>query len=217
MPKKTLGMTYELYPRPTKGEDGKPLLYVRPAIGFKYTIRAIDEYCHKYRGMPLGEMTRLFTAFFDAATALMRDGSRIETPIGSFAPKLKLSGDFTDPKQVKNEDVSLAGVEYIAAKDFVDVLDERITFGYRRKEQVVKVQPAHELRESGQVEKVLKELMKQKSFTVNELVYESGLRYSTARAYLERLCKGDHPVLRRSRPGIYVRYYPVNNDETAKP
>ena len=33
MPRKTNGIEFEIHPRPTKGEDGKPLLYVRPAMG----------------------------------------------------------------------------------------------------------------------------------------------------------------------------------------
>ena len=28
MPRKTDGIEFEIHPRPTKGEDGKPLLYV---------------------------------------------------------------------------------------------------------------------------------------------------------------------------------------------
>ena len=35
MPRKTDGIEFEIHPRPTKGEDGKPLLYVRPAKGRK--------------------------------------------------------------------------------------------------------------------------------------------------------------------------------------
>ena len=31
MPRKTDGIKFEIHPRPTKGEDGKPLLYVRLA------------------------------------------------------------------------------------------------------------------------------------------------------------------------------------------
>ena len=31
MPRKTDGIEFEIHPRPTKSEDGKPLLYVRPA------------------------------------------------------------------------------------------------------------------------------------------------------------------------------------------
>ncbi len=217
MPKKKMGMLYELYPRPTKGADGKPLLYVRPGIGFKHTIRSIDEFCHKYRGMPLGEMQRLFTVFFDVATILMRDGSRLETPIGSFAPKLKLSGDFSDPKKVKNKDVSLGGVEFIPAKDFVTELDRRIVFGYRQKEHVIKVTPAHELRESGKVEQTLQEFLQREYFTIRRFSYESGLRYNTARAYLDRLCKGDHPLLKRRKLGVYVYYYPIRDEEAPEP
>ena len=32
MPRKTNGIEIEIHPRPTKGEDGRPLLYVRPAL-----------------------------------------------------------------------------------------------------------------------------------------------------------------------------------------
>ena len=39
MPRKTDGIEFEIHPRPTKGEDGKPLLYVRPAKGRKKTCR----------------------------------------------------------------------------------------------------------------------------------------------------------------------------------
>ena len=55
MPKKKEGMLIELLPRPTKGEDGQPLLYARPAIGFKYSTRAVDDFCQKYRGMSAGD------------------------------------------------------------------------------------------------------------------------------------------------------------------
>ena len=118
MPRKKDGMLIELLPRPTTGEDGKPLLYARPAIGFKYTIRAIDDFCNKYRGMSSGDMIRLFECFLDVATTLMRDGSRVETPIGSFAPKLKLDGDYTDPTKVRSKNVSLASIEFIPSKRF---------------------------------------------------------------------------------------------------
>ena len=32
MPRKTDGILFELQPRPTKGDDGKPLLYAQPVI-----------------------------------------------------------------------------------------------------------------------------------------------------------------------------------------
>ena len=39
MPRKTDGMLFELQPRPTSGEDGKPLLYARPAAPVKRTMK----------------------------------------------------------------------------------------------------------------------------------------------------------------------------------
>ena len=32
MPRKTDGVLFELQPRPTKGDDGKPLLYAKPVV-----------------------------------------------------------------------------------------------------------------------------------------------------------------------------------------
>ena len=51
MPRKTNGIEFEIHPRPTKGEDGKPLLYVRPAKGMKRSFKYLDDYCTKYRGV----------------------------------------------------------------------------------------------------------------------------------------------------------------------
>ena len=45
MPRKTDGMPFELYTRPTNGEDGKPLLYVRPAAPYKRTMKDVETYC----------------------------------------------------------------------------------------------------------------------------------------------------------------------------
>lgn len=213
MPKKKNGMLIELLPRPTKGEDGKPLLYPRPAIGFKYNARAVDEFCHKYRGMALGDMNRFFTSFLDVAAWMMHDGSRVETTFGSFAPKLKLDGDYTDPKQVKSENVSLASIEFIPSKYFMEELEKHLRTGFRQKPNITNRQPAHELRDNGQIEEAMKELMQMKCFTVNSLIQRTQLKYSTARAYLNSLCKGDHPLLRRKRPGIYVYFYPIKNED----
>ena len=42
MPRKTDGMEFKLLPRPTKGDDGQPLLYVRPASNRKYNMQGED-------------------------------------------------------------------------------------------------------------------------------------------------------------------------------
>ena len=50
MPRKTDGIEIEIHPRPTKGEDGKPLLYVRPAKGRKKSFKQLAtdylRYCY---------------------------------------------------------------------------------------------------------------------------------------------------------------------------
>ena len=102
MPRKTDGIEFEIHPRPTKGEDGKPLLYVRPARGRKKSFKELDTYATKYLGLRPGEKQMVF-----------------ETPIGSFAPKLKLLGEHTDPKTITGKDVVYAGLEFIPSKEFV--------------------------------------------------------------------------------------------------
>ena len=47
MPRKTDGIEFEIHPRPTKGEDGKPLLYVRAAKGKKMGSELFLSNCKK--------------------------------------------------------------------------------------------------------------------------------------------------------------------------
>ena len=56
MPRKTDGIEFEIHPRPTKGEDGKPLLYVRPAKGRKKSFKDLEAFCNKYRNLRTGEL-----------------------------------------------------------------------------------------------------------------------------------------------------------------
>ena len=56
MPRKTDGIEIEIHPRPTKGEDGKPLLYVRPAKGRKKSFKDLEDFCNKYRNLRTGEL-----------------------------------------------------------------------------------------------------------------------------------------------------------------
>ena len=60
MPRKTDGILFELQPRPTKGDDGKPLLYAQPVIAHRHDLDALDDFCAKYRHTSKGEMKRLF-------------------------------------------------------------------------------------------------------------------------------------------------------------
>ena len=111
MPRKTDGIEFEIHPRPTKGEDGKPLLYVRPAKGRKRSFKDLETFCNKYRNLRPGELKMAFDVVMDVVGLWLSDGYRVETPIGSFAPKLKLLGEHTDPKTIHGRDiVYLAGV-----------------------------------------------------------------------------------------------------------
>ena len=60
MPRKTDGIEFEIHPRPTKGEDGKPLLYVRPAKGRKKSFKQLEDFCNKYRNLRTGELQMVF-------------------------------------------------------------------------------------------------------------------------------------------------------------
>ena len=123
MPRKTDGILFELQPRPTKGDDGKPLLYAQPVVEHKYDIDAIDDFCAKYRHTSKGEIRHLFDLFSEVATMWLRQGNRVETPFGSLAPKLKLLGEHTDPDKVTGRDVMYAGIEFIPSKQFVKDAD----------------------------------------------------------------------------------------------
>ena len=210
MPKKKDGMLFELLPRPTKGEDGQPLLYAHPAIGFKYTMEAIDEYCLKYRGMPHDQMAHLFEGFLSVAAFLMRDGSRVETPIGSFAPKLKLNGDFTDPEKVKGDNLSLGGIEFIPSKRFIKELEKYLDSGFRRKREVVERHPVTDAKE---LEEVLERCLKPGYTTVRTFSIRSGMKYRSAKRYLDGLCKSENPRIRRYMEGTTMHYAPIVKKE----
>ena len=131
MPRKTNGIEFEVHPRPTKGDDGKPLLYVRPVKGRKKTFKDLEAFCSKYRGLRTGELQQVFGVVMEVAGMWLSDGYRVETPLGSFAPKLKLLGEHTDPKTIHGRDIRYAGLEFIPSKDFVEE-GGRNREGYRR-------------------------------------------------------------------------------------
>ena len=210
MPRKKDGMKYELFTRPTKGEDGKPLLYARPALSIKYSLRSFDDFCHKYRAMHAGEMTRALEAFVDVAAIMMQDGARIETPLGSFAPKLRLDGDYTDPKKVKSKNVRYAGIEFIPSKQFVEALGDRIERGFL---QVGQPAGTDQMQDSEAMEEALRKSLRRGYTTVRNFCYYSGLKYHTARNYLMHLCEGENPCLRRRKEGPVVHFLPVHPDQ----
>ena len=109
MPRKTNGIEFELHPSPKRDEEGKPLLYARPASGRKKTMKQLDDFCAEYRNLQKGEMERLFNLFLDVAGNWLSQGYRVETPIGSLSIKLKLVGEHSDPDKVTGRDILYNG------------------------------------------------------------------------------------------------------------
>ena len=136
MPRKTDGIEFEIHPRPTKGEDGKPLLYVRPAKGRKKSFKDLEAFCNKYRGLRTGELQQVMDVVMEVVGLWLSYGYRIETPLGSFAPKLKLMGEHTDPKTIHGRDVRYAGIEFIPSKEFVKEGGQNRE-GYRKSQEPV--------------------------------------------------------------------------------
>ena len=94
MPRKTDGIEFELHSSPQKDKDGKPLLYAKLASKKKITFEQLEGYSISHKHMAKGELEACFTKFLNGAALWFHEGYRVETPIGSFAPKLKQTGRF---------------------------------------------------------------------------------------------------------------------------
>ena len=202
MPRKTDGILFELQPRPTKGDDGKPLLYAQPVIERRHNIDDIDDFCAKYRHTSKGEMKRLFDLFSEVATMWLRQGHRVETPFGSLAPRLKLLGDHTDPKKVTGRDVMYAGIEFIPSKQFVRDADCSLD-GFRRKKGRV---GNSQMYDPEAMEAALRRSSVYGYITISNFVWASRLKYKSAKRYLDSLCQGDNPRLRCYQEGRTWHY-----------
>ena len=191
MPRKTDGVLFELQPRPTKGEDGKPLLYAQPVIEYKYNLDDIDDFCNKYRHTSKGEMKRFFDLLEEVTTMWLSKGYRVETPFGSFAPKIKLLGDQTDPAKVTGRDVKYGGIEFIPAKQFVKDADCG-RHGFRcRKNKVGNSQ----MYDQKAMDEALRKSTHHGYITIKTFQIFSGLKYNSAKNFLDSLCQGDNPRL----------------------
>ena len=148
MPRKTDGILFELQPRPTNGDDCKPLLYAQPVVERKYDLDAIDDFCAKYRHTSKGEMKHFFGLLEEVTTMWLRLGFRKKTGcVGN--------SQIHDPK----------------------VMDEA-------------------LRQSTVMQHV----------TIQRFMFNSGLKYQSAKRYLDSLCEGDSPRLQRYKEGRMWHY-----------
>lgn len=216
MPRRKFGLQYELLPRPTKDEDGKPLLYVRPAIPAKYTMQMLDDFAHQNRGLHQGELSRMVQTFMDVTACNMMMGGRVVTPLGSFQVKLKLDGDYSDPKKVTGKNVQFAGIEFTPSKEFISMVEKKLQSGFVYKPDVVHTKSVKELREEGAIDEALRKCLERNNFTIHTFCHYSGLKYNTAREFLNRLCKSDPPVLQKRRFGTSMLFSAYKEKETKK-
>ncbi|MBO4825734.1 MAG: hypothetical protein J5506_00660 [Prevotella sp.] len=204
MPRKTDGMIFELHKRPTTGSDGKPLLYARPESGMKKKTDDLDRFCTLYRGLRPGEMSRLFDCFMEVAAQWLAEGYRIETPVGSFAPRLRLNGDFTDPNDVHGRDVSFAGIDFLPSKRFVEAIGENLC-GFRKSPRRM---GTAQMQDVEAMERALRQSLHNGYITVRNFQKHSGLSNKSANRYLHRLCEGEHPRLRKEKEGNTLHFFP---------
>ena len=201
MPKKTEGMPYMVYTSPMKGKDGRNIVYVKPEGGprMKLTIEQMDAYCAKYSSMRSGELQLVLREFMHWAAEWIVKGYRVETPLGSFAPKLKLKREITDPDDVRNRDVELDGVEYTPGKQWDEDLDYWMHDGFRKSERRF---TNDALADKDKLEQTLRNLLSSRGFvTVRGFMLNTGLTYHSARKQLNEWTKGDNPKLLKTRQG----------------
>ena len=204
MPRKTDGMLFELHPRPTKGEDGKPLLYARPTTIYKKTMDDVRAKCALH-GINSGMIATAFETFMDVCSGWIAEGYRIETPLGVFSPKIKLEGDFTDPSKVKGKDVKYVGIEVTPSKRFVNMVGDKQR-GFRRKIAPVGNAQMHD---EAFMAEALHRSMKAGFTTIRLFMAASGLKYHSAQRYLNSLCLCENPTLRQQKIGGSLHYFPL--------
>jgi hypothetical protein len=198
MPRKKSGFLYEVHPTPAKGKDGGNIVYARPARGMKMSIEDVDDYCATHHCLRRGELKLAMEEFVKAAGFLMARGHRIDTPIGSFAPRLALRREVTNPDDVEDSDVMLDGVDYIPGKHWDKAIEKWLFNGFTRSETP---NSQEVMKDAKRLEKALGECLKQGYVTAKSFAARAGLTLYSARKQLEAWTEGDNPKLMRSRMG----------------
>lgn len=199
MPRKKNGMPFEAHPSPRKAENGESILYVKPLSGRVRTLQELESYFADKYSLRKGDMTRVFEAFLDAAPEWMAEGYRIETPIGTFAPRLKLKRQVTNPDDIRHDDVEVDGIDYQSIKPFEKNLKYQVcSDGFR---YVRKPTSSRLMTNQQHLEKALRKSIEANHgyTTVSSFAYYSGLTEHSARKQLDRWCFGANAILQMSR------------------
>ena len=194
-----LNMNYEVHPSPQKDEKGKYQMYVRPQRGRKLSMKQMDGYCTEHSTLLDGELTRALEIFARQASQLLAQGYRIETPIGSFAPKLGLKRKYYDADEVKDEDVTLTGIDYIPVKEWEDKIADWLC-GFNRFENP-NVQK--NMADKDQLEQIMRACIAEFGGYTTARIFSvrASLTYYSARRQLDDWCKGENPKLLRTMRG----------------
>ncbi len=206
MPRKQDGMPFEVHPSPMKGKDGKNLLYVRPRSGQKVTMRQLDEYCAQHYALRPGELTRSFNAFIQATGYYLAEGYRLETLIGTFAPKIGLCREITNAKDIRTYDVRFEGIEYKSVKSFEKSVRNWLR-GFRRANNP---DTQELLADTEHIDRALQRSLQGTGYTtVRRFALFANLTKYSARKQLEEWCQGDRPRLLKTKQGQQFIYTEV--------
>lgn len=199
MPRKTNGMPFEIHPSPKKAANGKNLLYVRPRSRQKITMEQLDDYCANHYALRPGELTRAFQAFIEATGYYLSEGYRVETLIGSFAPKIGLRRELTDPNEVKTTDVLFEGIEYKSVKEYEKSVLSNLR-GFRRANNP-NVQQL--MADENHLNKALQANLERYHgyVTARSFAHSANITYYSARKQLDKWCEGEHPRLLKTKQG----------------
>lgn len=199
MPRKTNGMPFEIHPSPKKAANGKNILYVRPRSRQKITMEQLDDYCANHYALRPGELTRAFQAFIEATGYYLSEGYRVETLIGSFAPKIGLKRELTDPDEVKTTDVLFEGIEYKSVKEYEKSVLSNLR-GFRRANNP-NVQQL--MADEDHLNKALQANLERYHgyVTARSFAHSANITYYSARKRLDKWCEGEHPRLLKTKQG----------------
>lgn len=209
MPRKTDGIPFVLQTRPTKGPDGKPLLYAQVAPGRKLALDILDSEFQGVGSYRTGDVKHMFEVFANVIAKYVADGYRIETPLGSFAPKLRIAGDYTDPADVSNASAEYAGVEFTPSHAFT----KQIRDHYRGCLKVNNHVGNSQMHDETAMKRAFSECLGHSTFiTLRAFCCYSKLKYWSAKRYLDSLCEGEGALLNCQKSGTLLLYIPKDKD-----
>ena len=158
-----------------------------------------------FRGVSKGILDIAFETFIEICSNWLAEGYRVETPLGTFAPKIRLEGEFTDPAKVKGKNVKFVGLELTPSKRFVQAVKRKQNGFYKKESNVGNAQ----MHDEAFMAEALRRSMRNGFTTIRIFMAVAGLKYHSAQRYLNALCTGEHPTLRRLKYGTTFHYFPV--------